>query len=146
MRGGARQEELAAAGDVSVAFEVDDRVRIHPDLTGAERGERIAGVGAAGIGTEADAGLLALVTIGDEAAAEVRVGVIDPERTLPVLEERDPAGVVVDLTVEDHRDIVINRGVTAQVGLTEDIQGVAVSTILHVQMVVAANGEVLEAE
>ena len=129
MRGSAREEELAAKGDVGVALEVDDRVRVHPDLTGAERGERIAGIGAAGIGTEADAGLLALVTISDEATAEVRVGVIDPERTLPVLEERDAAGVIVDLAVEDHSDVVINRGVTAQVSLTEDIEGVAIARI-----------------
>ena len=150
MRGGARQEELAAAGDVSVAFEVDDRVRIHPDLTGAERGERIAGVGATGIGTEADAGLLALVTIGDEPAAEVRVGVIDPERTLPILEERNAAGVVINLPVQDHIDVVINRGVTAQVSLAEDVQGVAIARacdpLPHIQVVVAADGEVLEAE
>ena len=145
---GARQHELARAGDVGVAFEVDDRARIDPDQAGAERGGRTAGIGARGIGTEADAGRLALVAVGDQSAGEAGVRAVDPERALPVLEEGDATGVVVDVAVEDRVDVVVDGGVAAQIGLAEDVQGVARARAgrLHVEVVVAADGEVLEAE
>ena len=149
MRRGAGQLELAGAGDVRDVFQVDDGVRRHADLTRAERGEAVTRVGAAGaaragITAETDGRDLALVAGGHEAAGEVGVGAVDPQVTLPVLEQRQAGAVVVDVPVEDHVDRVVDTGVAAEDGLPEDVQGIAVGAVDR--EFVVADGQVTEAE